>query len=119
MKGGASANIDASICNSSSTTSHDETSAPAFTTGGYSEDLAREFSENDNHKYGGRVRKCFTQSDNFKINKHLSRYIKNDIPINKKDFEMVLKSIPPLKEIFEKFGLKSLITKIRTERKSR
>ena len=66
-----------------------------------------------------RSRKEFTYSDNETIRKYLHDVISQDTPIRKGEFEILVKSIPQLKNIHKIFGITSLIVKMRTERKNR
>jgi len=61
-------------------------------------------------------RKEFSEKENFIIRKHLHSYITTKCPIIRKEFDIFLKSIPALKPIYAKFGLNSMIVKVRTER---
>ena len=63
-------------------------------------------------------RTFFTPSDNKMIRKSLASYILNTKkPIIKHNFEEELKAMPEMEKILEKFGVRTLIIKIRTERK--
>ena len=65
-----------------------------------------------------RSRKEFTIAELKLVEKYLgARYIRSNDSILKHEVETYIKSIPETKDLFKKFGLTSLITKIRTERK--
>lgn len=66
-----------------------------------------------------RSRKEYTYSENETIRKYLDDVISQDTPILKHEFEILVKSIPQLKNVYQKFGITSLIVKMRTERKNR
>ena len=63
-----------------------------------------------------RIRKEFSEEDNRLIYKHLSSVIFSDEPIVKKKFTSILTKHPDLESLVKKFGVQSLIVKMRTER---
>ena len=65
-----------------------------------------------------RVRQGFTQRDILLIQKHLKHYIVHNKSIIRKNFEEVVNNIPALAPLIKRIGVSSLITKVRTERKS-
>ena len=64
-----------------------------------------------------RERKVFSSEDNRLIKLHLRGYIKKNTQIIRSEFEEFVRGIPELEGAIEKFGITSLITKVRTERK--
>ena len=67
----------------------------------------------------GRRRTRFSETDLELIRKFLGDYINSDCSIIRSEFEIHVRSLPGLKNILEKYGINSLITKMRTERKFR
>ena len=65
-----------------------------------------------------RKRIFFTVGDNNLIFEHLGRYVNSSCSIIKSEFEDYVNSKMALKPLVEKFGIPSLIAKMRTERKS-
>ena len=63
-----------------------------------------------------RIRKEFSEEDNRLIYKHLSSVIFSDEQIVKKKFTSILTKHPALESLVKKFGVQSLIVKMRTER---
>ena len=63
-------------------------------------------------------RKHYSEEDNAIIQEHLKCYIQSKKPIIRNDFQTFLESIPEMKEITQRFGVQSLIIKVRTERKN-
>ena len=64
------------------------------------------------------IRKVFSAHDMELIRQHLDSYINSDCSIRRGEFEKYVKSKQQLKEVLQKFGLTSLIIKMRTERKN-
>ncbi|XP_065640288.1 uncharacterized protein LOC124815663 [Hydra vulgaris] len=63
-----------------------------------------------------RTRKEFAEDDNRLIYKYLSSIIFSNEPIVKSQFTSLLKSQPELVQLVKRFGVQSLIVKMRTER---
>ncbi|XP_065667327.1 uncharacterized protein LOC136087847 [Hydra vulgaris] len=63
-----------------------------------------------------RNRKEYSQDDLILVNKHLKQFIDSNNPLLKKEVLKYLESVPECKLLLEKFGLRSLIIKIRTEK---
>ena len=66
-----------------------------------------------------RKRKAFSERDMELIRKYLGSYVNSDCSIIREEFENYLLSKSQLKPLVEKFGIRSLIVKMRTERKNR
>ena len=66
-----------------------------------------------------RVRKDFTPDENRLVQKYLEKkYIQNhEKPLLKADSESYVTSVPEMKPLLDRFGIQSLIIKVRTERK--
>ena len=63
-----------------------------------------------------RNRKEYSQEDLILVNEHLKQFINSNNPLIKKEVQKYLESEPECKPLLEKFGLRSLIIKIRTEK---
>ena len=66
-----------------------------------------------------RKRTAFTKEDNDLVHDHLANFIKSDIQIKRDEFEKYVSNIPELADLLQRVGIMSIITKIRTERKTR
>nr|XP_047124634.1 uncharacterized protein LOC124807122 isoform X2 [Hydra vulgaris]XP_047126611.1 uncharacterized protein LOC124807913 isoform X2 [Hydra vulgaris] len=63
-----------------------------------------------------RNRKEYSQEDLTLVNKHLKQFIDSNTTLLKKEVQQYLESVPECNPLLEKFGLRSLIIKIRTEK---
>nr|XP_047122315.1 uncharacterized protein LOC124805853 [Hydra vulgaris] len=63
-----------------------------------------------------RNRKEYSQEDLTLVNKHLKQFIDSNTTLLKKEVQQYLESVPECNPLLEKFGLRSLIIKTRTEK---
>ncbi|XP_047128536.2 uncharacterized protein LOC124809068 [Hydra vulgaris] len=76
------------------------------------------YENNFKEIYEKRQRKDYTSSEVDAIYMYLGDYIYSQCKIERVVFENYVRGIPEFEFVFKKFGINSLITKIRTERKS-
>ena len=66
-----------------------------------------------------RTRKAFSSSELELIYKHLGHYIYSNDTLSKSEFSEYVSQVKELEELVKKFGVNSLLVKMRTERKNR